>query len=123
MEDRAIIDLYWSRNPEAIRRTDEKYGRYCRTVARNILPDCRDTEECVNDTWLKAWNAMPEDRPQFLAPFLGKITRNLALTAGGRAGRRNGAGESCPWSWTSWRSAFLPATPSRPWRRRSWRRR
>ncbi len=92
MEDRAIIDLYWSRNPEAIRRTDEKYGRYCRTVARNILPDCRDTEECVNDTWLKAWNAMPEDRPQFLAPFLGKITRNLAFNRWreGRAEKRGG---------------------------------
>lgn len=79
MEDHAIIDLYWSRNPEAISRTCEKYGKYCCTVARNILPDRRDMEECVNDTWLKAWNAMPEDRPSLLAQYLGKITRNLAL--------------------------------------------
>ena len=79
MEDCAIIDLYWSRNPEAISRTCEKYGNYCRAVAGNILPDCRDAEECVNDTWLKAWNAMPEDRPNLLAQYLGKITRNLAL--------------------------------------------
>ena len=79
MEDYAIIDLYWSRNPEAISRTCEKYGNYCRAVAQNILPDRRDTEECVNDTWLKAWNAMPEDRPRLLAQYLGKITRNLAL--------------------------------------------
>lgn len=79
MEDRAIVDLYWQRDPEAIRHTGEKYGNYCRKVARNILLDHRDAEECVNDTWLNAWNAMPENRPSLLAPFLGKITRNLAF--------------------------------------------
>lgn len=94
MEDRAIVDLYWSRNPEAIQRTSEKYGGYCRAVARNILPDRRDAEECVNDTWLGAWNAMPENRPSLLAPFLGKITRNLAFTRW-RAGHteKRGGGE------------------------------
>ena len=94
MEDHAIIDLYWSRDPEAIRRTGEKYGNYCRTIARNILPDRRDAEECVNDTWLGAWNAMPEARPSLLAPFLGKITRNLAFDRW-RAGRteKRGGGE------------------------------
>ncbi len=92
MEDRAIVDLYWSRDPEAIRRTNEKYGGYCRTVARNILPDRRDAEECVNDTWLRAWNAMPEGRPSLLAPFLGKITRNLAFNRwrADRAEKRGG---------------------------------
>ena len=80
MEDHAIVGLYWSRNPEAIQRTSEKYDGYCRAIARNILPDRRDAEECVNDTWLNAWNAMPENRPSLLAPFLGKITRNLAFT-------------------------------------------
>lgn len=92
MEDCAIVDLYWSRDPEAIRRTWEKYGGYCRSIARNILPDRRDAEECVNDTWLGAWNAMPENRPSLLAPFLGKITRNLALTRwqAARAEKRGG---------------------------------
>lgn len=92
MEDRAIVDLYWSRDPEAIRQTGEKYGGYCRAIARNILPDRRDAEECVNDTWLGAWNAMPENRPSLLAPFLGKITRNLALTRwrAARAEKRGG---------------------------------
>lgn len=92
MEDCAIVDLYWSRDPEAIRRTGEKYGGYCRSIARNILPDRRDAEECVNDTWLGAWNAMPENRPSLLAPFLGKITRNLALTRwqAARAEKRGG---------------------------------
>ena len=94
MEDHAIVNLYWSRNPEAIQRTGEKYGGYCRAIARNILPDCRDAEECVNDTWLNAWNAMPENRPGLLAPFLGKITRNLAFTRW-RAGHteKRGRGE------------------------------
>lgn len=94
MEDHAIVDLYWSRDPEAIRQTGEKYGGYCRAIARNILPDRRDAEECVNDTWLSAWNAMPENRPGLLAPFLGKITRNLALTRW-RAARteKRGGGE------------------------------
>ena len=92
MEDHAIIDLYWSRDPEAIRRTGEKYGGYCRTIARNILADRRDAEECVNDTWLSAWNAMPEDRPSLLAQYLGKITRNLAFDRwrAGRAEKRGG---------------------------------
>lgn len=94
MEDHAIIDLYWSRDPDAIQRTSEKYGGYCRTIAQNILPDRRDTEECLNDTWLGAWNAMPENRPGLLAPFLGKITRNLAFTRW-RAGHteKRGRGE------------------------------
>ena len=82
MEDRAIIDLYWSRDPEAIRRTGEKYGNYCRAVARRILPDRGDAGE----------NAMPEDRPNFLAQYLGKITRNLAfsLWRASRAEKRGG---------------------------------
>ena len=94
MEDHAIVDLYWSRNPEAIHQTGEKYGGYCGAIARNILADRRDAEECVNDTWLKAWNAMPENRPSLLAPFLGKITRNLAFTRW-RAGHteKRGKGE------------------------------
>lgn len=92
MEDCAIIDLYWSRDPDAIARTSEKYGGYCRAVAGNILPDRRDMEECVNDTWLKAWNAMPSDRPGLLAQYLGKITRNLALNRwrDNRAEKRGG---------------------------------
>lgn len=79
MGDQEIVDLYWKREPDAIEETSRKYGAYCQTIARNILGDARDTEECVNDTWMNAWNAMPKQRPAFLAPFLGKITRNLAF--------------------------------------------
>ena len=79
MEDCAIIDLYWSRSEKAIGETDKKYGRYCGAIAFNILHSREDSDECVNDTWLKAWNAMPSERPGLLAAFLAKITRNLSL--------------------------------------------
>lgn len=79
MEDHAIIDLYFARQEQALTETDRKYGPYCRSIAGNILHDPQDTEECVNDTWLKAWNAMPPQRPNCLSAFLGKITRNLCL--------------------------------------------
>ena len=95
MQDEKIISLYWERSQEAIAATSEKYGRYCHTVAWNILYDEQDSEECVNDTWLRAWNAMPPQRPTFLKAFLGKITRNLALNRyeAHRAARR-GSGET-----------------------------
>lgn len=79
MEDREIIRLYWDRDDRAIKATDDKYGRYCRAIARNILNCEEDAEECVNDTYLKAWSSMPTKWPAQLAAFLGKITRNLSF--------------------------------------------
>ncbi len=79
MEDEKIIELYWARSESAISETETKYGRYLKTVAKNILSDEEDSLECVNDTYLNAWNAMPPARPKVLQSFLGKITRNLAL--------------------------------------------
>ena len=79
MEDRQIIELYFDRNEQAIAETQKKYGAYCHTVAIGILTSREDAEECVNDTYLHAWNAIPPQRPQFLSAFLAKITRNLAL--------------------------------------------
>ena len=79
MEDSKIIDLYWARKEQALAETDEKYGSYCRTIARNILRNFEDTEECVSDTWLHAWNSMPPQRPGILSAFLGRITRNLSF--------------------------------------------
>ena len=79
MEDSAIVDLYWQRSERAIDESEQKYGAYCCTVAYNILSDSQDAEECVNDTWLGAWNAMPAARPARLGAFLCKITRNLSL--------------------------------------------
>lgn len=79
MEDNEIIELYFNRSEDAISRTAGKYGSYCHTIAYNILQNTQDSEECVNDTWWKAWDAIPPCRPRHLAAFLGRITRNLSL--------------------------------------------
>ena len=80
MDDKQIVDLYWARSEKAIEETERKFGGYCRTVAWNILTNTADAEECVNDTWMKAWNSMPTHRPSILAPYLSKLTRWLSLT-------------------------------------------
>lgn len=79
MDDEKIIDLYWNRDQSAIQHTADKYGNYCNRIAKNILVSKEDCEECVNDTWMKAWNAMPDARPSILSAFLGSITRNICL--------------------------------------------
>ena len=97
MEDEKIVDLYWRRDENAIRETAGKYGGYCRTVAYHILEDEQDAEECVSDTWMRAWNSMPPQRPGVLRAFLAKITRNLAFDryrARKAAKRGNGAMEA-----------------------------
>jgi len=79
MDDKGIIRLYWDRNDQAISATSEKYGCYCGSIARNILNSDEDAEECVNDTYLNAWNSMPTHWPEQLSTFLGKITRSLSF--------------------------------------------
>ena len=78
-EDHEIIELYWARSESAVHETDEKYGAKLHTLSGRILPEAEDAEECVNDTYLGAWNAMPPHRPSLLSTFLGKITRNLSF--------------------------------------------
>lgn len=79
MDDAAIVNLYWARSEKAISETAAKYGKYCRTISYNILASVDDAEECVNDTYFKAWNSMPTHRPSHLAPYLAKLTRWLSL--------------------------------------------
>ncbi len=79
MEDEKIVSLYFERNEEAISESVTKYGNYCHTISYNVLRNLEDTEECVNDTWIHAWNAIPPTRPVSLKAFLGKIARNLSL--------------------------------------------
>ena len=79
MEDNQIIQLYFDRSEDAISQTAIKYGKYCHTIAYNILHNFEDSEECVNDTLWKAWGVIPPRRPKRLAAFLGRITRNLSL--------------------------------------------
>ena len=94
MEDETILDLYFAREERAIAETGKKYGGYCRSIAFNILRSHEDTEECVSDTYLRAWSAMPPHRPAMLAVFLGRITRNLALNRlrSAAAQKRGGGG-------------------------------
>lgn len=80
MEDKTIIDLYFQRSQRAIAETSAKYGGYCATVASNVLGCPEDTEEVVNDTWLAAWNDIPPSRPDCLRAYLGRLTRNLAIS-------------------------------------------
>ena len=79
MQDEAIIDLYWQRNEKAIEETDKKYGRYLFQIANNILSDREDSKECVNDTYFRAWNTMPPNRPNALVVYLKKITRFVSI--------------------------------------------
>lgn len=79
MDDARIVQLYLNRDEQAIPATAGKYGSYCTSIAKNILGNHEDAEECVNDTWLNAWNAIPPHKPQMLSTFLGKIVRNLAF--------------------------------------------
>lgn len=79
MEDAQIIELYNARNESAISETDAKYGRMLHKIAMNILSNHWDSEEIVNDTYGKAWNAIPPDKPGYLGAYLGRITRNLSI--------------------------------------------
>ena len=79
MEDKMIVELYWQRDETALVHTAAKYGPYCRTIADNILHNSYDAEECLNDTYIGAWNSMPDHRPERLRHYLGKMTRWIAL--------------------------------------------
>ena len=79
MDDKSIVDLYFSRNQDAITQTDKKYGRYCYSIAYNILTNKEDAEESVSDTYMTARRAIPPRRPSVLSTFLGKITRHISI--------------------------------------------
>ena len=79
MEDFEIVDLYWARQERAIDESDRKYGRMLSSLSFSLLSSHEDAEECLNDTYLAAWNAMPTDRPTYLGAFLSRITRNLSI--------------------------------------------
>lgn len=94
MEDSQIVELYLQKNADAISETSSKYGPYCFTIANNILHSPEDSEECVNDTWLHVWNAIPPQRPNVLRMFLAKITRNLSLKRfEAKSAEKRGGGE------------------------------
>lgn len=91
MDDTQIIDLYWDRDQGAITATAGKYGSFLHALSWNILRSHHDAEECVNDTYFRAWNAIPPERPGALRAWLGRITRNLSLDRW-KAGRTQSRG-------------------------------
>ena len=92
MDDAGIIALYWQREQAAVTETDKKYGGLCRSVSYRILTDREDAEECVSDTYLAAWNAIPPKRPRRLGAFLAAITRNISVS---RLRERRSAKRGC----------------------------
>ena len=79
MEDREIVGLFLERSEIAILETDKKYGRYCHKIAFNVLGNDEDSEECVNDAYMRTWDSIPPNEPKSLGAYVGRITRNLAL--------------------------------------------
>lgn len=92
MEDDEIVQLLWDRKEAGLTALSDKYNNYCFSVSYHILYDREDAEECVNDTWLRVWNAIPPHRPSCLCGFIGKIVRNLSLNCHKKrhAGKRGG---------------------------------
>lgn len=95
MQDEQIIELYFQRDESALVETSDKYGNYCRTIARNIVHDEETVNECFNDTLFHSWNAMPPQRPNCLKAFVGRITRNISLKRiAGAVALKRGGGEA-----------------------------
>ena len=92
MEDFKIVDMYWARNENAIAESDKKYGRMLSSLSFSLLSSHEDAEECVNDTYLDAWNAMPTARPEHLGAFLSKIVRRISIDKFRKAHRQKRGG-------------------------------
>lgn len=79
LEDNEILELFNSRDEDALRAVSEKFGGLCGSISRNILKNSEDVEECLNDTWLKAWESIPPAKPKILSAYLAKIAKNISL--------------------------------------------
>ena len=108
VEDSTILALYWDRAEDAVTFTKEKYGALCRSIARRLLSDARDVDECENDVYIRAWNSIPPERPTCLSAWLARVTRNAALDRSkynAAACRSSALAEACeelePWLPTS----------------------
>lgn len=97
MDDKRIVELYFKRDEAAIKETSDKYGRLCFYIAKNILENQLDAEECVNDAYLRAWQSIPPTNPASLGAYISKITRNLAIDKYNKenAKKRNSSGDVC----------------------------
>ena len=79
LDDASIVGLYWQRDERAITETARRYGSYIHAISVQILESEPDAEECVNDTWVAAWNTMPPKWPRNLCGYLGKLVRNISI--------------------------------------------
>lgn len=79
LEDNKIIDLFYARSEQALTELSAKYGTVCSRIARNILKNDLDAEECVNDTYLAAWNTIPPQNPNPLPTYIFRIVRNISI--------------------------------------------
>ena len=109
MEDKKIIELFFARSERAIECVRERYGDLCRHIASNMLSDPEDVEECLSDTYLALWNAIPPAQPHKLRPFVARIARNqagnkLAYNSARKRGREVTVPleELEPWLASSW---------------------
>ena len=95
MDDSQIVAMYFARNPQAIEYTQEKYGRYCLSIARRALGNSEDAAECVNQAYLAAWNSIPPQRPACLSAYVGKLTRRISLSLlRSRSAKKRGGGQA-----------------------------
>jgi len=94
MDDESIIELFWQRDQRAIAETECRYGQRCRAISRGILSDAMAAEECVNDSYLALWQAIPPQRPRLFPAFLYRIVRNISFDrVKERFARKRGGGE------------------------------
>ena len=93
MEDGKIIERFWARDEAVLSDVSDKYGKYCLTIARNIVYNEQSAEECVQDTLLRLWETIPPNRPTDLQAFIGTVTRNIALDAVKAASTQKRGGE------------------------------
>ncbi len=95
MTDTELVERLWSRDESALGEVSARYGSGCLKIARNVLGNDADAEECVSDAWLRLWNAVPPERPQKLRAYLARITRNLAVKRlEAKLAQKRGGGES-----------------------------
>lgn len=108
MDDRHILDLLWARSEQALRELQHLFGPRLQSMMKNLLPVPQDVEECVNDTYMAIWNAIPPKRPEPLAPYVYRTGRNMALNRlRAAAARKRSAYEVS----LDELSAYIPARP------------
>lgn len=116
MTDPEIVSLYWKRDESAIKHTQSKYNAYLTRISYNILTNLEDCSEAVNDTYLAAWNSMPDNRPEVLSTYLGKITRQLSIDIFRKRKSKNAPARNMPSHLMSLRRSSLhPVSLKRNW--------